>query len=152
MALWYREGLCFECVRCGRCCRGASGTVRLADREINAIARHMALKPAAFKRRYTRRLENGEISLREKRNLDCVLLDKDIGCSVYHLRPRQCRTWPFWQSVVKSKASWQAAARDCPGMNHGKRYSAAEIDRMRQNDGTVSSIFLGGLPVEIWES
>jgi hypothetical protein len=32
--LWYKDGLRFECQRCGNCCRGKPGTVWLKKREI----------------------------------------------------------------------------------------------------------------------
>ena len=37
-------------------------------------------------------------------------------CSVYHLRPTQCRTWPFWASNLRSERDWREAAAHCPGM------------------------------------
>ena len=38
-------------------------------------------------------------SLKELPNYDCVLLDPETRkCRAYTARPRQCRTWPFWDS------------------------------------------------------
>ena len=122
--------------------------MRIIDKEIEAIARQMEITPSIFKKIYCRRLKNGETTLKEKRNFDCILLDRANGCTVYHLRPRQCRTWPFWQSVIKSAANWQEAAKDCPGMNQGKLYSPNFITGKSQNDGTVGSVLLAGLPAE----
>ena len=34
---WYREGLRFECIRCGGCCTGFPGTVRVTNEEIEEI-------------------------------------------------------------------------------------------------------------------
>lgn len=134
-APWYREGLRFACTRCGGCCRGA-GTVRVGDAEIEALARRLDLAPDEFRAAYTRKIRGGEVSLRERRNRDCIFHDRDRGCSVYEDRPRQCRTWPFWSAVVHSAERWQEEARSCPGMDQGPLHDAAEIDALARDDGT----------------
>ena len=48
-------------------------------------------------------------------------------CKLYHSRPMQCRTWPFWQEVVQSQESWNEAASECPGMNAGTMHSGDDI-------------------------
>jgi hypothetical protein len=134
-APWYREGLRFACTRCGHCCRGA-GTVRVSDAEIEALATRLELAPDEFRAAYTRKLRGGEVSLRESRNRDCILYDRDRGCTVHTDRPRQCRTWPFWGAVVHSKEHWQEEARSCPGMNRGPLHGADEIAAQAREDGT----------------
>jgi Fe-S-cluster containining protein len=42
---------------------------------------------------------------------------------VYEDRPRQCRTWPFWDSNLKSPEAWLRACDVCPGSGQGKLYS-----------------------------
>jgi Fe-S-cluster containining protein len=132
---WYRDGLRFACTRCGGCCRGA-GTVRVTDAEIEALGRRLDLAPDEFRAAYTRKLRGGEVSLRERRNRDCIFYDRDRGCSVHEDRPRQCRAWPFWGSVVHSRERWQDEARSCPGMDQGPRHGADEITAQARNDGT----------------
>ena len=92
---WYADGLRFECLRCGRCCTGAPGRVRVSDEEIAALAARLGLAEAEFRAGYTRRSRGADVLLAEKRNFDCVFFDSEQGCSVYEDRPRQCRTWPF---------------------------------------------------------
>ena len=49
-----------------------------------------------------------------------MLLDKETRrCTVYDTRPRQCRTWPFWNSNLRSREAWDEAAEACPGCNKG---------------------------------
>ena len=43
-------------------------------------------------------------------------------CSVYEVRPLQCRTWPFWPENLWSKKTWDHAAKRCHGMNAGHRH------------------------------
>lgn len=132
---WYRDGLRFSCTRCGRCCRGP-GTVSVSDAEIEALARRLELAPEEFRTAYTRTLRGGAVSLRERRNRDCVFYDRARGCRVYEARPRQCRTWPFWRAIVHSEERWQEEADGCPGMNRGALHAAAEIAALAADDGT----------------
>jgi Fe-S-cluster containining protein len=133
---WYRNGLRFECTQCGQCCTGTTGTVMVSDDEIEALARLVSLGVEEFRAAYTRTMRRGEISLREKRNNECVFYDRGRGCSVYEQRPRQCRTWPFWDGVVATEERWDEEAADCPGMNHGKLHHAADVARTASTDGT----------------
>ena len=138
-APWYRDGLRFACTRCGSCCRGA-GTVRVSEAEIESLARRLALEPHEFRAAYTRPLRGGDISLRERRNRDCIFHDRATGCTVYEDRPRQCRTWPFWAAVVHSEERWDEDAQTCPGMNRGPLHRADEIARVARDDGTSGKL------------
>jgi hypothetical protein len=137
---WCREGLRFECTRCGNCCGGGPGTIRVSDDEIAALAGRLGLADDEFRARYTRRLRNGDISLIEKKNYDCVFFDREQRCSVYEDRPKQCRTWPFWRSVVHSRDTWEVEAEGCPGMNAGPRHDFEEIFHTSRNDGTSGRV------------
>jgi len=65
------------------------------------------------------------LSLREKSNFDCIFW-KD-GCTVYQVRPLQCRAFPFWDSVLCSPQAWEAAGIGCPGINSGELHDGQEI-------------------------
>lgn len=125
---WYRDGLRFECTRCGNCCSGFPGTVTVDDGEVAALARHVELDEATFRRRHTRIMSDGSVSLREKPNYDCVFWSRAHGCLVYEARPTQCRTWPFWRGNVATSEHWNEEAEHCPGMNHGRLYTLDEIE------------------------
>jgi len=110
--------------------------VRVSDAEIAALARRLELGDAEFRVIYTRELRDGGISLRERGNRDCVFYDREeSGCRVYSDRPRQCRSWPFWDAVVHSRERWEEEAQDCPGMNQGALHSAETISRSAAEDG-----------------
>jgi Fe-S-cluster containining protein len=138
--LWYKDGLRFGCLRCGGCCSGFSGTVRITDDEISAIARRLNLPEAEFRNNYTRSVGGGVISLIEKENQDCIFFDKEQGCTVYEDRPRQCRTWPFWRSNIYSPERWKRGGERCPGMNRGMLHDADLIKETSENDGSSGSI------------
>ena len=131
---WYDGGLRFECTRCGRCCGGAPGTVRVSDAEIAGLARRLGLSDDAFRARYTRRLRGGDLSLRERPNGDCVLYRPGQGCSVYEDRPRPCRTYPFWKPILHSRERWAEEAAECPGIDSGLLFGGERIRRLLEED------------------
>ncbi len=117
---WYKEGLCFECTGCGRCCSGGPGYVWVSDAEIEAIARHLKITDEECRRRYTRFCK-GRISLKENLpSYDCVFLKGKL-CSIYEARPTQCRTFPFWPQNLESRETWAEAALSCEGINKEAR-------------------------------
>jgi hypothetical protein len=119
---WIGEGVSFNCTQCGNCCTGPSGYVWFDEDEAQAMAAHLGMDVRSFHQRYARRAL-GRWTLEEEkrgRGYDCVFLkETDEGkrvCSIYPVRPTQCRTWPFWPSNMKSRRAWEASAKSCPGM------------------------------------
>ena len=86
--------------------------------------------------RYVRRVGRRQ-SLVEKPNLDCVFWDN--GCTIYPVRPTQCRTYPFWPENVESKEEWEAEDERCPGIGKGRRYSREEIDTLGRGVGETAT-------------
>ncbi len=126
---WYRDGLGFACTRCGNCCTGAPGYVWLNSEEIEEIARHRGESRVDFSRQFVR-LIGTAFSLIERPNGDCIFYDREgKGCSIYAVRPTQCRTWPFWESNLRTKATWDETCRVCPGAGTGDLVSVDEIQR-----------------------
>ena len=137
---WYADGLRFACTRCGNCCTGTPGHVRVSLDEVRRLAASLDLDEHRFLDMYTHRLSSGGFTLRERGGGDCTFWDAERGCTVYELRPRQCRTWPFWRGVVATRAHWEAAANDCPGMDRGELHAADEIGATSASDGTSGTI------------
>ena len=137
-APWYAAGLQFTCTQCGRCCGGAPGYVWISAEEIAALSRHLQMDEGTFRQSYTVTVEGRGVSLRERgprENYHCVFYWTESGCSVYALRPAQCRTWPSWRAVVGAQASWQEHGRGCPGMDQGQWHSADIIATTAAADG-----------------
>ena len=133
---WFKDGLRFECTQCGRCCGGAPGYVWVTDDEIGALARRLGLAEAEFRRRYTRWVEGYGTSLTETRDYDCTFFDRESErCTVYEDRPRQCRTYPFWDKVLASPTTWELEAESCPGMNYGPAWGLTQIRSLAGDDG-----------------
>ncbi|MEN6364051.1 MAG: YkgJ family cysteine cluster protein [Rectinema sp.] len=120
----------FECVRgCVACCTGGPGYVWLSEADANALAAHFSLSRAEFLERYCRNVDTGlglSPSLEERNDYSCIFLG-DSGCTVYPVRPVQCRTYPFWESILSSPESWAEETRHCPGMGHGPAVSEETI-------------------------
>jgi Fe-S-cluster containining protein len=125
---WYAAGLRFRCTMCGKCCTGAPGFVWVTDHEVAAIADFLKLPHDQMLALHTR-VVNEDRSLREKANGDCIFWDKTAGCTIYDVRPAQCRTWPYWESNLRSPAAWQHTCDICPGSGQGDLIPAEEITR-----------------------
>lgn len=116
---WYGAGLRFQCTQCGDCCSGAEGYVWVNQAEIDALAAVKGMTSAEFEAAFVKRV-GVRRSLVERPGGDCVLLDEATRrCTAYEARPRQCRTWPFWDSNLRSPEAWAEAAESCPGCNVG---------------------------------
>ncbi len=116
---WYSDGLRFECTQCGDCCSGSEGYVWVNQEEIDGMANRIGMESAAFEEQFVKRV-GVRRSLKERSGGDCVLLDPQTRkCTAYEERPRQCKTWPFWQSNIRTPEAWAEAAQACPGCNKG---------------------------------
>ncbi len=128
---WYADGLRFTCTRCGKCCTGEPGFVWVDDDELAALADYRREPLPVFTAVYTRSARGGR-TLREKANGDCVFWVAGRGCTVYPVRPVQCRTWPFWESNLTSPEKWYQIEQVCPGSGEGELIPVEEITRRVQ--------------------
>lgn len=144
---WYSQGLGFTCTQCGNCCTGPPGFVWISEAEIVRLAEYLKLAPQEVVDRHCRKL-GGRFSLKESKNpqhggYDCIFLKEQRGdpggragparrvCTIYPVRPLQCRTWPFWPTNLKTPQAWAQAGRRCPGMDHGKLHDQRQIESIR---------------------
>lgn len=129
---WYHGGLQFRCTQCGDCCTGAPGYVWLKKEEIDQLAALLQIDDIdEFERLYVRKIGIRK-SLVEFPNGDCVFFDNQKRtCQVYQARPRQCRTWPFWDSNLRTPADWQRTCESCPGAGTGKLHQIETIEEQR---------------------
>lgn len=131
-------GLSFSCTMCGNCCTGPEGYVLVTEAETAALAARLGIDAHEFLARFTKTTEFGR-SLTEKASSfghDCVFLDREkipgrAVCGVYEDRPTQCRTWPFWKTIIQSRAHWERVKRTCPGIDRGPRYTVQQIRVLR---------------------
>ncbi len=129
---WYKDGLKFKCSGCGDCCTGAPGYVWVNQEEMKMMAGEVDLSLEEFQDQYTRKIGIRR-SLKEFGNGDCVFFDHETRkCEVYAARPRQCKTWPFWDSNLRTPKDWEQTCEECPGSGTGKLYQLEEIEALRK--------------------
>jgi Fe-S-cluster containining protein len=129
---WYHEGLRFKCTQCGNCCTGAPGYVWVNQEEIEQLAAAVGEEVERFEKLYVRKIGVRK-SLVEFPGGDCVFFDSESRrCTVYAARPRQCRTWPFWDSNLRTEEAWEETCRVCPGSGQGKLYQLEQIETQRK--------------------
>ncbi len=139
---FYHDGLHFTCTRCSACCRFDPGFVFLSETDVKRLASALDMTYTQFIDVYCRWIPAGggyeQLSLKERSNYDCIFW-KD-GCTVYEARPLQCRTYPFWSSIVLSEESWKTVRAECPGIDQGEWHSKEEIEdqlKMREKEPIV---------------
>ena len=118
-----KEGFSFRfnpeaCIECqGRCCNGSSGNIFVNSKEIKAISRFLGIDFSKFMEEHLIRVSY-KFSIKERKtdkNYACIFFDKKKNiCSIYPVRPNQCRTFPFW-SYFKDKL--EEVAKECPGIS-----------------------------------
>ena len=130
----YKDGLNFECQRCSFCCGHSPGFVYLSHRDLTALCANFSLSELDFAKKYCRWADyyygKQVLALLEKPNYDCILWEK--GCSSYQARPVQCSTYPFWSWIIKDAETWNDCAKECPGMNKGRKWTFEEIDAQKR--------------------
>lgn len=130
---FYKDGLNFECQRCSFCCGHSPGFVYLSKRDLTTLCDFYNMSVLDFVMKYCRWADyyygQTVIALKEKDNYDCILWEN--GCSAYKSRPVQCSTYPFWSWMIQSSSMWEDCAKDCPGMNKGRKWTFEEIESNR---------------------
>ena len=84
---------------------------------MNAIADFLELDLEDFGRMYLRKVKH-RYSLIEKEigegDYACIFFDaQQKRCTIYPVRPRQCRTYPFWETF---KSNEEEVRNECPGI------------------------------------
>jgi uncharacterized protein len=118
-------GIRFRCTECGDCCSGAPGKVRVSAEEIQRISEFRKVSEVRLRASEICEID-GETLLRERPNGDCVFFENN-RCLIHPVKPRQCRTYPFWFRNVRSEAAWQKTCGECPGIGEGEWFSPEEI-------------------------
>ena len=120
------EGLRFECQKgCVKCC-AIPGLIFVKESEIPAIAEFLKLTNEAFNEKYILRYFGGNFRLNCPEDEPCMFLTES-GCSIYPVRPVQCRSFPFWPENINNPKNWFGLKKICPGIDMGRLYSIDEI-------------------------
>ncbi|MBU0568357.1 YkgJ family cysteine cluster protein [bacterium] len=106
------------CKTCGgKCCRGREGYIWISMEELEKMAGARKIDVPLFSRQYLRQVQ-GRFSLQERvingEHFCCFFDPIDGQCAIYQSRPKQCRTFPFWDSLKKEP---QKLLDVCPGVS-----------------------------------
>ena len=111
----FNTNACSSCN--GACCRGESGYIWLSKDEIVSIASYLQLDVHDFLQDYCKK-EGYRYTLKELKQTGeyfCIFFEETQGCSIYPVRPKQCREYPFWDRY-KDKNSIQEVCQECKGI------------------------------------
>ncbi|AXX92826.1 zinc/iron-chelating domain-containing protein [Malaciobacter molluscorum LMG 25693] len=107
-----------ECSSCkGNCCIGESGYIWITKDEIEKLAKHLDISLEEVRVKYLRKV-GYKYSLKERQlsadNFACIFFDtQKRQCSVYEVRPTQCRTFPFWEYFKNNE---KEVYEECPAI------------------------------------
>jgi uncharacterized protein len=130
---FWENGIQFECQGSGQCCvsRGGYGAVYLTLDDRRRLAKELKISTSSFTREYCD-LENEVWKLKTSSDPNCVFLEGK-RCGIYHGRPTQCRTWPFWPEILNAKAWDKEIVAFCPGAGKGKIWSKEEVEKQLED-------------------
>jgi len=134
---WYIAGLHFECIQCSHCCSGPQqGFIWITAPEIKFLADFLKISVKQLRQKYLMRIGIRKTIIEDPTTKDCIFLKNIDGrkkCSIYPVRPNQCRTWPFWSDNLTTPSAWNHTAKKCSGINRGKFYSFSKIEKIRKS-------------------
>ena len=105
------------CEACqGNCCVGESGYIWVSPEELEAIAHYLEVDKQTFINEYLLKIRY-RFTLKEvayKDGFTCLFFDTiHKRCSIYPVRPSQCKTFPFWDHFKKNI---NEVIKECPGI------------------------------------
>lgn len=105
------------CESCeGNCCIGESGYIWVTPAEIQNIASFLKLNETDFREQHLRKVQY-RYSLKERQvgeSFECEFFNMaQKRCTIYEVRPSQCRTFPFWDYF---KEHIKEVEKECPGI------------------------------------
>ena len=110
----FNPSACESCE--GNCCIGESGYIWVTPAEIKDIAAYLKLSEELFRAKHLRKVSY-RLSLKERKvgeSYECEFFDmQKKQCTIYDVRPSQCRTFPFWDYF---KERIQEVEEECPGI------------------------------------
>jgi len=113
------EGVAFRCQpNCGRCCDQPGGIVYLSPDDAERLAGHAGLDVEAWLERDTRKTFDGRYVLKSREEDGvCIHLNEQKQCSIYEVRPQQCKAFPWWGENLATPAAWGTTKTACPGID-----------------------------------
>ncbi|RDU67022.1 zinc/iron-chelating domain-containing protein [Helicobacter didelphidarum] len=102
----FNPSKCSECG--GKCCYGESGYIFVTIHEMKTIAKFLNISLEELALKYVKkvgyRFSFIEKDCQEQFNgVSCIFFNETTKeCNIYSVRPKQCRTFPFWNIYQKN--------------------------------------------------
>jgi Fe-S-cluster containining protein len=109
------SSLPFNCLKCGRCCRGRGG-VWLDDSDRQIVADYLSVDLETFTRTYLEADKSLWLVKNQKPFGYCSFF-KDNNCEIHDCKPFSCRLWPFFYGILTYKSAFLEAKEDCPALS-----------------------------------
>jgi uncharacterized protein len=111
----FDEDRCKSCD--GNCCIGESGYIWITKEECIKLAEYLGISLELLGHKYLFKV-GYKYSLKEipldQNNYACIFFDLDKKqCSIYEVRPKQCRTFPFWEHFKQNR---EEVKNECPAI------------------------------------
>jgi len=110
----FDPGACLDCP--GHCCRGTPGSIWVSQQEILQICSFLEVNTIDFIQKFLKQIGN-RVSIKERikgHDFQCVFFDDlKCQCTIYAVRPFQCRQYPFWEYFRRYK---DHVINECPGV------------------------------------
>jgi Fe-S-cluster containining protein len=104
-----------DCLQCANCCKHHGATFKPTD--IKRIAKHLRMKEGDFITQYLRSDEDEDYITQ---TLPCPFLGNDNYCSIYEVRPTDCRRYPYTDEdiLLKKKQLTLKNVEVCPAVSN----------------------------------
>jgi len=115
---FWSNGLSFGCTGCGKCCQN-DGEAWLDTDEFVDLVDFLQLSQEEVLDKYIDKIMGGWVRLQNKVSSlidasvadSCIMLQEDgKTCSIYSVRPAQCRTYPYWPRLLYNESNWLSEA------------------------------------------
>lgn len=111
----FDENRCSTCE--GNCCIGESGYIWITQQECEKLASYLDISVEELGIKYLFKV-GYKYSIKEKQisptSYACEFFDLEKKqCSIYEVRPSQCRTFPFWEYF---KNNIEEVKQECPAI------------------------------------
>ena len=104
----------FDCIQCGKCCKGFGGTY-VKEGDIIRIAAYINCPSEDFVKNYCEK-SGSKLVLACDTDGCCVFFDSQRQCTIHPVKPYMCKAWPFIRPVLRHPENWNMMAGSCPGM------------------------------------
>lgn len=109
--------LVFSCTGCGICCK-EKGYIFFNDDDIKKASDFLKISPPVFINKYLKYEEYYGYYIKVDEGKSCCFLDENNKCTINDAKPKQCKTFPYWNEYMDKNGNLIAGKfnRPCKGV------------------------------------